>query len=332
MADNPFFSVIIPTYNPKEYIGTLLESITHNACLPEIEVIVSDDCSTEPFDEVLEQFPQISFVRICNDKHYGFPRTGRQHGATEARGKWICFADQDDFYLDNAFDHVKACIENEGMRNYIVTDFFEESVSTGKRIRRNCKSGWTHGKFYEKAFWDDVGLSYDWLKYCEDINLTTKVDCITVINKIKECVCGPVYVWRRRHDSLSDVEYFKRSMPDYIKATLGVIVEYIDKYVTNKDVIGILNVKFIVALLHVYFYYQSRTLNSSRQDLLKSIMVLQPIYTKFKWITGFKTQDILGFVNNDLIGIYNRTRAEDAIQIPFVEQITFGEWIRMYLD
>ena len=329
----PFFSVIIPTYNPKNYLPALLESISNNECLKQIEVIISDDCSDEPFDDVLKQFKNVKINVITNDHHTGFPRTGRQHGAEEAKGIWFCFADQDDCFLDNAFDKLYQFINTVKPTNYIMTDFIEEQTETGQKILRNRKSGWTHGKFYEKAFWDKYGICYDSIKYCEDINLTTKLDCLITVEKINVYEFNePLYIWKRRKDSLSDIEYFKKSMPDYIKATLGVIIEYVDKYVTDASVIGILNVKFIVALLHVYFYYQSKSLSESKQELFRSIFVLQPIFSRFKWITGFKNGDILGFLNNELIGIYNQTRYEDSRQIPFIEQIAFKDWLKLYLD
>ena len=46
-----FFSVIIPTYNPKKYLNNILESITKSDCMDDIEVIISDDCSTEDFSD-----------------------------------------------------------------------------------------------------------------------------------------------------------------------------------------------------------------------------------------------------------------------------------------
>lgn len=333
MSDNPFLSIIIPTYNPQEYLPNLLESITHNDCIDKIEVVISDDCSTEPFDDILAKFPGIHFNVISNEKHAGFPRNGRQHGAEEAHGTWICFSDQDDYFLDHGFDLLFEFIRQNNPKNYIMTDFIEESAETGKKILRERHGGWTHGKFYEREFWNKFRLKYDLVQYCEDINLSTKIDCIVTAEHIQPAeIAKPIYVWRRRKDSLSDIDYFKKSMPDYIKSTLGVIVVYVNKYFNDPNIIGIINLKFIVALLHVYFYYQSKQLNDSRQGLIRSLAVLQPIYSMFKKITGFSNDDIVDFVNNDIMAIYNKTRAEDCQQIPFVEQITFKDWLNLYLD
>ena len=332
-VNNYFFSIVIPTYNPREYIPRLLKSITQNACLDKIEVIISDDCSTDTFDDVLEQFSNINFLKICNKKHSSFPRDGRQNGMDNAHGKWIAFADQDDYFIENSFDKLMSFIENNNAQNIIVSNFIEQSSETGNEIIRTKDSGWTHGKLYEKEFLEKYDIKYDEINYCEDINLTNKIDCVLTINQIvpfefKEYF----YVWLRRKDSLSDIEYFRQSMPDYINATLGVIIESIDKNVDNTNVIGILNVKFIIALLHVYFYYQSRQLYGDKQGLIRSLAVLQPIYSRFKLITGFGNEDIIGFVHNDLIMVYEQTRTGDFNQIPFIEQVSFVDWMRLYLD
>jgi len=51
-ASIPFFSIIIPCFNSAPYIAHLLQSIVDQH-LPkhDLEVILSDDCSTEPYDK-----------------------------------------------------------------------------------------------------------------------------------------------------------------------------------------------------------------------------------------------------------------------------------------
>ena len=88
-----FFSIIIPTYNPKKYLNKLLNSIIKNNCLNEIEIIIVDDQSEEDFSDILLQYPKCHFKVIKNDHHYGFSRVGRQTGSEHAQGKWMVFAD-----------------------------------------------------------------------------------------------------------------------------------------------------------------------------------------------------------------------------------------------
>lgn len=331
--NKPFFSIIIPTYNPRNYLPTLLESISHNNCLDKIEVIISDDISTEPFDDILEQFPMLNIMKIENKKHYGFPRVGRQNGADNAHGEWFCFADQDDYFLPNSFDNIYTMITENKVTNYLMTNFLEKCADSDQMIIRDKHSGWTHGKFYQTSFWKHYKISYDNVQYCEDINLTNKIDCIILSHhalsyETNNCV----YVWKRRKDSLSDIEYFKKSMSDYIKATSGVTLKYVEKYIEDGQLAKIFKTKFIGTIYHIFFYYQSEVLNTDKTGLLKAMQTLQPIYTRFKEVTRYSTDDIIRLTNTELLGVYNKTRAGDYNQIPFVEQIAFGQWLKLYLE
>lgn len=75
------FSIIIPTYNPGEYLDRMLASINRNFCIQDMEIILADDCSDEDLNIYKEHYPELTIHIIKNDKHYGFPRHGRQNGA-----------------------------------------------------------------------------------------------------------------------------------------------------------------------------------------------------------------------------------------------------------
>jgi len=334
MTNTPFFSVIIPTYNPRRFLIKLLASINKNNCTKDIEVIVSDDVSTESFDDILAmmRIQGLQIRKICNDKHYGFPRNGRQNGADAANGKWLCFADQDDYFLDHAFDRIKQHIEDNNIKRYLATDFYIESSSTGERTITKWYKGWTHGKFYEREFWDKYKLGYDDVEYCEDINLSTKVSCaLTVeredINRIEE----PVYVWNRRNDSLCDDDYFIKSLSDYIKGTQAIVIDYLDTYKDDQYFLGVFSIKFINGLYHLYFYSQNRMIYNNKVEFIKALNVFHPIYEKFKEITEFDNQSIIQLTNTELLQHYNLSRSDDFEQLPFIEQISFKDWMEAYL-
>lgn len=328
-----FFSVIIPTYNPKQFLPRLLDSISHNDCIKDIEIIISDDLSTEPFDDVLKSYTNLNIRQIFNDKHMGFPRNGRQHGADVAIGKWICFSDQDDYFLDGAFDRVKNFILDNDCKNYVISNFIMEDVVTHAQKIEDGTKGWTHGKFYEKTFWDNYDVGYDDVQYCEDINLSTKMSCLLsaekiVYSKIEE----PLYVWCRRKDSLSDVEYFVNSFPDYIRATLGVVMRYLEKYKDNQELFDTYQILFLQTFLHMYFYLQSPFFFGKKSIVLKIMLELQPLYEKFKKLTNYNNEIIIQLLSTNLLEMYANTRHTDFSQIPFTEQLTFRQWLNVYFD
>lgn len=94
-CDNPFFSIIIPTYGRPRQLAQCLDAITlleypGNA----FEVIVVDDGSKTSPEDVIKPFQSVIDVKLLVQKHAG-PATARNTGAEEARGKFLAFTDDD---------------------------------------------------------------------------------------------------------------------------------------------------------------------------------------------------------------------------------------------
>jgi hypothetical protein len=203
---------------------------------------------------------------------------------------------------------------------------------TDRYVLYDGTKGWTHGKFYEKTFWDDNELGYDDVKYCEDINLSAKTGCVLTIKGIPMVSYPePIYIWNRHEDSLCNDDYFLKSMPDYVRGTLGVIVDYIRRYRFNTEAVKVLSIKFIQTMYHVYFYFQCDKLNRDRKNLMETMLILYPIFEDYKDITATTTEDILSRTSGDLRSLYAETRNDDCTQIPFTEQMTFQDFIHYYL-
>ncbi|ARV63281.1 glycosyl transferase [Nostocales cyanobacterium HT-58-2] len=92
---HPFFSIIIPTYNRPERLVTCLESLTR-LDYPRIdfEVIVVDDGSKIPLESVIAAFEESLNLTLIHQTNAG-PATARNTGATQARGKYLAFTDDD---------------------------------------------------------------------------------------------------------------------------------------------------------------------------------------------------------------------------------------------
>src|SRR3990167_5055007 len=94
-SQNPIFSIIIPTYGRPKQLDSCLSSIAKLSYnLNDIEVIVVDDGSNNPTDEIVQNFKEIMVVRPIYQDHAG-PATARNSGALEARGIYLAFTDDD---------------------------------------------------------------------------------------------------------------------------------------------------------------------------------------------------------------------------------------------
>jgi glycosyltransferase involved in cell wall biosynthesis len=91
----PLVSVIIPAYNGQSYIAAAIESVLAQT-YSDWELIVVDDGSQDRTAEVVRAYG--------NDVRYVYQENqdvaaARNRGVREARGVWIAFLDQDDFFL-----------------------------------------------------------------------------------------------------------------------------------------------------------------------------------------------------------------------------------------
>lgn len=92
MPLNPFFSVIIPTYNRAELLRQALASVFYQE-FRDFEVIVVDDGSTEDQSSVEEEWRgRVTFIRQAN----GGPGAARNLGTQAAHGAYLAFLDSDD--------------------------------------------------------------------------------------------------------------------------------------------------------------------------------------------------------------------------------------------
>ena len=104
------FSIIIPTYNSKNYINNCLNSITNN-CDNDLEIIIVDDASTDNTIIICENFKKINNnIRIFKLKKNRGPSYCRNLGIKKSKGKYIIFLDSDDTFYYNSIKKIKTTI------------------------------------------------------------------------------------------------------------------------------------------------------------------------------------------------------------------------------
>ncbi len=92
-------SVIVPVYNTSRYLRRSLDALCKQT-LENIEIILVNDGSTDDSPAIMQEYQDKykDKIRICN-KANGGQATARNLGIREATGKYIGFADSDD-YID----------------------------------------------------------------------------------------------------------------------------------------------------------------------------------------------------------------------------------------
>ena len=109
--DCPLFSIIIPH---KEIPDLLMRCLRSIPVSEDIQVIVVDDNSPNA-DTYLERYPELSrpyleFIRTTKGGGAGY---ARNVGLDHAKGKWLLFADSDDFFCEHAFEVIKEYEESD---------------------------------------------------------------------------------------------------------------------------------------------------------------------------------------------------------------------------
>jgi len=95
---NPFFSIIIPTYNRAGFLKPCLESVLSQDD-PDFELVIIDDGSTDQTAAIIAGLGD-QRVKYLRQENKG-PASARNLGLTQARSKFICFLDSDDRFRQN---------------------------------------------------------------------------------------------------------------------------------------------------------------------------------------------------------------------------------------
>lgn len=231
----PLITFIIPVYKALPWLERSLSSILNaekKAPLP-IEILICDDASPDDtgklVDRLAESDPRI--IPLHNEKN-GSVCYSRNRCLDLAKGKWICFVDQDDVLDENAFGVFAKTLDEESQIIYYgFEDFYDGSpiemgdgnpgttrVYTGEGIKKlqwDCLCRYKDskplisyrllpvpwGKLYRREFLNEYGVRFrEGLHREEDIgfNLTTLAHC----THVKSCPY-PLYHYRRSLDTQS---------------------------------------------------------------------------------------------------------------------------------
>jgi len=164
MGHNPHISIVIPSYNRKRTILTLIENLLHQDH-DSYEIIIVDDCSPDDSADTIEAvFPSVKVIRC---KTNGGPAVARNAGIRLAQGDIIVGFDSD------------VSIDDLGLLRRIESEFNAHPKASGFAFRVRSPDGltddkprWWHPRDIEKSsstiFETDYfsGTAYSFKKSC----------------------------------------------------------------------------------------------------------------------------------------------------------------------
>jgi glycosyltransferase involved in cell wall biosynthesis len=107
MSRIPLVSVIIPTYNRPDTLKTAIESVQAQT-FRDFEIVVVSDCGSNELEQTVKDMntrQNITYVRHGMNRGLG---ASRNTGLGVARGKYIAYLDDDDFFYP---DHLETLVE-----------------------------------------------------------------------------------------------------------------------------------------------------------------------------------------------------------------------------
>jgi glycosyltransferase involved in cell wall biosynthesis len=178
-------SVVIPTFNRRQYISRAIRSVL-NQSYSVHEIIVVDDGSTDgTATRIAKKFPD---VRIITQRNQGVS-SARNAGIRAAKGNWIAFLDSDDEWDKDKLAAQVDAVEQSPQYEICHTD--EIWIRDGKRVNPMRKHAKPDGWIFEhclplccvspsavlvtRTILEDAGLFDESLPACEDYDLWLKI-------------------------------------------------------------------------------------------------------------------------------------------------------------
>lgn len=150
--------VIIPVYNSRDSIVKCLSSICFQTISNLVNVYIIDDYSTDDYEDVVLFFSDKLNIKYFKLEKNGGPGVARQFGLDNSNGRYICFLDSDDFFIN--------CFSLESMYNALSDR--DDAIVYGYTIieeengyyRRLNNEGSLHGKMFCRKVIDDYNLKF----------------------------------------------------------------------------------------------------------------------------------------------------------------------------
>lgn len=147
-------SVIIPVYNGEKYLDRCITSFLKQT-YDNIEIILINDGSTDKSQDILNSYKKYNNIIVIQQKNIGVANT-RNFGISIASGKYIMFADDDDYVLE---DYVETYVKEIQKNDYdLVIGGYQRKNDRGKNISRRRLKNTYWSRYIIMAPWSKIYL------------------------------------------------------------------------------------------------------------------------------------------------------------------------------
>ncbi len=190
MENRPEITVIVPVYNVSSYLTRCIESI-RSQHFHSFELLLIDDGSTDTSGALADEWAAADVrIRVFHQPNAGVS-TARNRGLDEAKGKYICFVDADDWVYPSYLEALYAALP-EGEGEGLVVEGFVEASPDGRlfasgvslpdklwprsefnalfRQEAVSQLGYSCSKLYTRSLLNKYGIRFpEGIHCCEDL-------------------------------------------------------------------------------------------------------------------------------------------------------------------
>lgn len=145
-------SVCMPVYNGSEYIGEAIKSVL-NQTFEDFSLIICDNCSTDPTEEIVRQFKDKRIKFFKNDSNLGL--VGNANSCLKmAEGEYVAIFHHDDIMLPENLERKVRVLEDQSNIGFVhsnlyLIDSIGKIISNKMWCENSCRDYIESG---EKAF------------------------------------------------------------------------------------------------------------------------------------------------------------------------------------
>lgn len=246
-------SIIIPVYNTEKYLKRCIDSILVQQ-YKNWELILVDDESTDESGKICDQYAsEYEQIQVIHQKNQG-PAAARQNGLQSANGKWVMFADSDD-WLDEKILEILMKNQQETEAGIVCCNFVNINDRNEKQhlvkfhehidcyTAQDCilqmhRTRYLTGSPCTKLIRKDL---FEGIDFCREVTIGEDYSMIVqLVQKAERVRILPDELYYRyvRRGSISHMGYsqrHKKAFDNYMRVRLELIQKYPE---LKKDIIG----------------------------------------------------------------------------------------------
>ncbi len=201
MAEEKFFSIIIPVYGVEKYLSQCLDSILCQTFI-DYEIILVDDGSKDNSPQICDDYARkYDFISVIHKENGGLS-SARNAGFAKAQGKYIWFVDSDDYvYSEHNLQSIYNKIQQTSAKiivlqntfydeeNKRLTDFSAVSIGDSEEmsfeeifcelVQRRLYDSCAWNKVFLRELSNDTDLMFEEGIISEDIDWAARLSLAT---------------------------------------------------------------------------------------------------------------------------------------------------------